>query len=69
MARLRVPGHAVASGRGIVYMLAGSAFLTLQDAAMKWLIADYPVGEMLFFRGAAVALAVAGVLMRLNCHL
>jgi drug/metabolite transporter (DMT)-like permease len=56
--RLSIPGQAVATGRGIVYMLLGSAFLTANDAAMKWLIADYPVGEMLFVRGGAVALGV-----------
>jgi len=65
-ARLRVPGHAVAGGRGILYMLLGSAFLTANDAAMKWLIADYPVGEMLFFRGSAVAVGVGLVLWRLD---
>jgi drug/metabolite transporter (DMT)-like permease len=64
--RLRVPGHAVASGRGILYMLVGSAFLTANDAAMKWLISDYPVGEMLFFRGAAVALGVGLALWRMD---
>jgi drug/metabolite transporter (DMT)-like permease len=65
-ARLRVPGHAVAGGRGILYMLLGTAFLTANDATMKWLIADYPVGELLFFRGSAVALGVGLVLLRLD---
>jgi drug/metabolite transporter (DMT)-like permease len=43
-------------------MLAGMVLLTLNDAVVKWLVADYPVGEVLFFRGAPVALGVAVVL-------
>lgn len=62
----RTTGQRLATGRGIAFMLIGCACLTLNDAAMKWLIADYPVGEMLFFRGAAVALAVGLLLWRLG---
>lgn len=62
----RATGQKTATGRGILFMLIGSACLTLNDAAMKWLIADYPVGEMLFFRGGAVALAVGLALWRLG---
>lgn len=59
-------GQRTATGRGILYMLVGCACLTLNDAAMKWLIADYPVGEMLFFRGGVVALGVGLLLWRLG---
>jgi len=62
----RATGQRTATGRGILFMLLGSAGLTLNDAVMKWLIADYPVGEMLFFRGGAVALAVGLLLWRLG---
>lgn len=61
----RATGQKAATGRGILFMLVGCACLTLNDAAMKWLIADYPVGEMLFFRGAVVALVVGLALWRL----
>ncbi len=39
-------------------MLGGTALLTLNDGLVKWLVADYPVGEVLFFRGAGVVLGV-----------
>lgn len=42
--------------RGIAYMVAGSALLTLNDAVIKWLAASYPVGELMFVRGC-IALA------------
>ena len=32
-------------------MTAGTLMLTLQDAVSKWLITDYSVGEILFYRG------------------
>jgi drug/metabolite transporter (DMT)-like permease len=51
-----------AVGRGIACMLGGTVLLTLNDALVKWLVADYPVGEVLFFRGGVVVVGVAGVL-------
>jgi len=32
-------------------MITGTLLLTLQDAVSKWLIQDYSVGEILFYRG------------------
>lgn len=49
----------LAPGSGVLCMLAGSALLTLNDAALKWLSADYPVGEILFLRGLFVLLPIA----------
>ena len=37
---------------GIAYMVAGSALVTLNDAMAKWLVATYPVGQILCIRGA-----------------
>ena len=37
-------------GRGVAFMLAGVTVFAVQDAAVKWLVADYPVVEVLFFR-------------------
>jgi drug/metabolite transporter (DMT)-like permease len=45
---------------GIVCMLAGCLLITLNDAATKWLTADYPIGEIVFMRGA---LSVAAILI------
>jgi drug/metabolite transporter (DMT)-like permease len=36
--------------RAIMYMVAATAIFSLSIAASKWLVATYPVGEVLFFR-------------------
>jgi len=38
--------------RGIVCILVAGFCLTLQDAVVKWLTGDYPVGEILAIRGS-----------------
>ncbi len=38
--------------RGIAYILAAGFCLTLQDAVVKWLTGNYPVGEILAIRGS-----------------
>ena len=48
-----------ASGRGIASMVVGMAFLTTNDAVLKWLTTGYPVGQLLFMRGIFVALPIA----------
>ena len=45
--------------KGIACMIGGSAFLTMNDAVMKWLTTGYPVGELLFVRGLFVFVPVA----------
>jgi drug/metabolite transporter (DMT)-like permease len=45
-------------GRGILYSLLGGFLLTANDAVLKWLTGDYPVGQLLFFRGLFVLLAI-----------
>lgn len=52
------------ASRGIALMVLGGAVLTTQDALMKWLIADYSVGELLFYRGAFALLPVAAIIAR-----
>jgi drug/metabolite transporter (DMT)-like permease len=44
----------LAPGRGVACVIGGSALLTLNDAVMKWLTADYPVGEVLSLRAIAI---------------
>ena len=48
-----------APGRAILAMLAGGILITGNDAAMKWLVAGYPVGQLLFMRGLFAFVAIA----------
>lgn len=50
--------------RGIVYMVVGGALLTLNDAIIKWMTADYPVGQTLFLRGIFVFLPIVLIVRR-----
>lgn len=43
------------TGRGILFMVASMAFLTMTDAMTKWLVASLPVGEIIALR-ALIAL-------------
>ena len=40
---------------GIAYMVAATILFAASSAASKWLVATYPVGEVLFTRTAVVA--------------
>jgi drug/metabolite transporter (DMT)-like permease len=52
--------------QGIGLCTLGYAFLTLQDAAIKWLVADYSVVTILFWRAlVVVAVVLAAGRMRL----
>ncbi len=44
--------------QGIGLCTLGYAFLTLQDAAIKWLVADYSVVTILFWRALVVVAVV-----------
>lgn len=52
-------GTSDAPGRGIALTVLGGAFLTMNDAVLKWLTSDYPVGQLLFMRGIFVFLPIA----------
>jgi drug/metabolite transporter (DMT)-like permease len=63
----RVAGRAEDVPTGIVMMIVATVLFAGASAASKWLVADYPVGEVLFLRslssliaGSAVILPVAG---------
>lgn len=45
--------------KGIACMIAGTAFLTLNDGVMKWMTASYPIGEIIFIRSLFVLIPVA----------
>lgn len=53
-------------GRGILYSLLGGLLLTANDAVLKWLTGDYPVGQLLFFRGLFVLLLITLFVWRLG---
>ena len=42
-------------------MVSGNAFLTVNDAVMKWMAAGYPVGQIVFLRGMFLLGLVATV--------
>ncbi len=48
-----------ASLAGIACMVGGGALLTLNDVTVKWLSADYPIGEIMSLRGLFVFLPIA----------
>jgi drug/metabolite transporter (DMT)-like permease len=47
-------------------MIAGSALLTLSDAAVKWLASGYPPGQILFVRGCFLILLIVLVAWRME---
>lgn len=52
--------------KGILCMITGSAIITLNDTAMKWLTTDgVPVGQVMFIRGAVAILLVYLTMRRL----
>ncbi|MGE4221083.1 MAG: DMT family transporter [Alphaproteobacteria bacterium] len=50
--------------RGIALMVFGSMLLTLNDAILKWLVADYPVGQLIFLRAWFVSIPIAVIAWR-----
>lgn len=59
-------GGSASPGRGILYSLLGGLLLTANDAVLKWLTGDYPVGQLLFFRGLFVLLVITLFVWRLG---
>src|SRR5262249_10212507 len=46
--------------RGILFMIGTTVLFALSSAIAKWLVASYPVGEVMFFRSfSAMAVAAA----------
>ncbi len=52
---------------GIALACAGYACFALQDALVKWLVADYEVPEILFMRSMVIVI-ITGVLVRYRRH-
>ena len=60
----RPPGTSISPGRGIAFMMMGGALLTMNDAVLKWLTGDFPVGQIMFMRGLFVFLPVSLLVWR-----
>jgi drug/metabolite transporter (DMT)-like permease len=53
-------------GKAVAYMLAAGATLTVMDAGIKWLTADYPVPQIAFMRYAIGFFVAAGLAARMG---
>jgi drug/metabolite transporter (DMT)-like permease len=49
--------------RGILFMIGATVLFALSNAAAKWLVAIYPVGEVMFFRSFTSFLVCAAVVL------
>jgi drug/metabolite transporter (DMT)-like permease len=49
---------------GILFMLAGSFFMSLNNAILKWLSAGYPAGQVLFMRSSFIFVAIGFFIWR-----
>ncbi|MEM7223384.1 MAG: DMT family transporter [Pseudomonadota bacterium] len=50
--------------RGIALVLAGTGLITLNDAAIKAVVLEHPLGQAVFLRGLFVLLPIAFLVMR-----
>jgi drug/metabolite transporter (DMT)-like permease len=55
-----------APAKGVAYMLAAAATLTVMDAGIKWLTATYPVPQIGFMRYAIGVVIAVGLALRLG---
>jgi drug/metabolite transporter (DMT)-like permease len=49
--------------RGIVMMVVATALFTVASAVSKWLVADYPIGEVLFLRSFSSFVTCAAIFL------
>lgn len=64
MALHRISTGSSAPMKGILCMVAGGLFLSLNDALLKWLAGEYPVGQIMFVRGLFVVMLVSVLVWR-----
>ncbi len=50
--------------KGIALTILGTGVISLNDAAMKWVVADHPIGEAVFVRGLFAMLPILLLLHR-----
>ena len=51
--------HPSTALRGIAFMLAGTFFMSLNNAVLKYMSAGYPAGQVLFMRGTFIFIPIA----------
>ena len=61
--------NAASRRRGVILYLLAIFFFAINDALGKWLVADYPVGEMLALRAVGAAFVLAPLVWRLKVAL
>ena len=49
--------------RGILMMIFGTALFAVASAGSKWLVADYPIGEVLFLRSFSSFVTCAAIML------
>ncbi|MDD9918355.1 MAG: EamA family transporter, partial [Rhodospirillaceae bacterium] len=49
---------------GIGFMLAGTFFMSLNNAVLKWLSSGYPPGQILFMRASFICIPIAFFIWR-----
>jgi drug/metabolite transporter (DMT)-like permease len=66
-ARAAAGGHPRQSAaEGIAFYATGIFLLCIMDALIKWLAADYPVGQIVFFRSLVGLIPVAAVTLHMG---
>ncbi len=58
------PSSSSAALRGILFMLAGTFFMSLNNAVLKYMSEGYPAGQVLFMRGSFIFLPIAYFIWR-----
>jgi len=59
----RSPDHAPSPLVGIALACSGYSLFAIQDAVVKWLVADYAVPQILFMRSIMIVV-IAGIMVR-----
>ena len=62
--RRPVSAGSISATGGIACILLGGAFLTMNDAVLKWLTDGYPVGEIMTLRGIFAFLPIGFIAWR-----
>src|SRR5580698_9728851 len=62
----RVAGRTEDVPRGIVMMIVATILFASASAASKWLVGDYPIGEVLFLRSLSSLMTGAALILPIN---
>jgi S-adenosylmethionine uptake transporter len=59
-----LPSHVASRRRGVTLYLLAVLFFAINDALGKWLVADYPVGQLLALRAVGAAFVLGPMALR-----